>query len=123
MSVARSRFLPLVLLLSLLAGPRAQAISRQLPPAASGRTMRVAFINTLAPSNPLHRGMADIMDATARDLGIDLVQHDAEYWPGLRADTHSTVTLSKGTLEFVTSRKPVGWSTSAELKRELPPIL
>jgi ABC-type sugar transport system substrate-binding protein len=43
--------------------------------------MRVAFFNMLAPYNPMQRSMADVMDAAAHDLDIDLVQYNAEYWP------------------------------------------
>ncbi|OJT25662.1 hypothetical protein BO221_07325 [Archangium sp. Cb G35] len=81
MSVARSRFLPLVLFLSLLAGSGAQTPSRRDAPASPGRTMRVAFINMLAPTNPMHRGLGDATRAAAHDLGVGLVQYDAAYWP------------------------------------------
>ncbi|PTL75501.1 ABC transporter substrate-binding protein [Vitiosangium sp. GDMCC 1.1324] len=78
MSVVRLRFVAVVLLLGLLADARDQA----LPPPAAGGKMRVVFLNMLAPYNPMQRSIMDIMDAAARDLGIDLVQYNAEYWPG-----------------------------------------
>jgi ABC-type sugar transport system substrate-binding protein len=81
MSVARPWFVTAVLLLWSLVGSSAQAFpSWGQPPAAAGK-MRVAFINALAPNNPLSRSVTDIMDAAARDLGIDLVQYTAAYWP------------------------------------------
>ncbi|MCP3102071.1 hypothetical protein LZ198_24695 [Myxococcus sp. K15C18031901] len=41
----------------------------------------------------------------------------------LRVGADSDVTLSHGTLEFVTSEKPVGWRLGDELKQALPPLL
>jgi len=41
----------------------------------------------------------------------------------LRVDDASAVTLSNGTLEFVTSASPLDWPTTDELKRQLPPLL
>ncbi|MFY0562535.1 ABC transporter substrate-binding protein [Archangium lansingense] len=44
--------------------------------------MRVAFLNMLAPSNPMQRSLAGVMEAAAHDLGIQLDQYNAAYWPG-----------------------------------------
>jgi hypothetical protein len=84
MSVARLRFLPLVLLLWLLTGSSHQAISRQPPPAPAGRAMRVAFINMLAPTNPMQRGLGDATRAAGHDLGIDRLVRGVDRSP-LRA--------------------------------------
>lgn len=81
MSVARLRSLPVLLLLGLLAGARYQASPPPAPPPPPVRPMRVVFLNMLAPYNPMQRGMTDVTSAAAHDLGIDLVQYNAAYWP------------------------------------------
>lgn len=82
MSVARQRLLTVAPLLWLLAGARAQAIPDQAPTAPTGRMMRVAFLDLLAPENPWRRDVLSVMQAVAHDLDIELIEYNAGYWPG-----------------------------------------
>ncbi|MBZ4411003.1 hypothetical protein ACJ2CR_14490 [Myxococcus faecalis] len=65
----------------------------------------------------------EALGTLARDGEARRALHEKVQRIHLRADTTAGVSLSNGTLEFVTPLKPAGWRTSAELQQELPPIL